>query len=318
MGTTYFRGNSSIGESSITEAIETNLISYIDWCFLEMGAFFNITIPSSGAYGGDRHQLRHVDDPRYTDGQVWEGYRQGWVWESGLSHVSEQPIAISGVYVDNAFIPRSSGYYINYKSGRVVFDDAIDTDSEVNLEFSHKWVNVVGASEVPWFRVGQLNSFRTDNIDSGEWDSLAETRLQLPLVAVEMQNKTHVGYQLGGGQWSRGQVIFHVLSEESQTTKRISSILSEQNDSVIFMFDPDLLASQNRYPLDYRGDLSDNSLCYPDLVAHSGNGGFRYTSKVQQGKLRIYEPYEQHHGKILENVYHSTVKWNTEIILHRI
>ena len=84
------------------------------------------------------------------------------------------------------------------------------------------------------------------------------------------------------------------------------------------MYDPDMLADQNRYPLDYRGDLADNPLCYPDLIAHSGDGGFRYTNKVQHGKLRIYDVHEQNHGKITDNVYHSSVRWGTEVILPKI
>jgi len=107
-----------------------------------------------------------------------------------------------------------------------------------------------------------------------------------------MVNKTYAGYQSGAGQWSRGDVILHVISENSQTTKRIASILSEQNESSIYMYDPDMLASQNRYPLNYLGDLNTNPLCYPDLIADSGIGGFRYTNKVQYGKLRISDVQE--------------------------
>jgi len=162
MGTTNFRGNFSIGDVSITEAIEDNLISYIDWCFLQMGAFFNVEIPSSGAYGGNLNTLRPVDDPRYTDGQIWESYRQNWVWESGLQ-TSTQPINISGVFINNTFLPRGSGYSIDYKHGQLIFDTPRSITSNVKLAYSHKWINVVGASEVPWFRTGQTRSFRVDD-----------------------------------------------------------------------------------------------------------------------------------------------------------
>ena len=322
MGVTSFKGNENIGKTSMTEAVEANLISYIDWGFLELGASFNISIPSSGAFGGNRHQLRYVNDPRYTAGQVWEAYRQNWVWESGLSHASEQPVSISGIFVNGDFIPRSSGYYIDYKNGQVVFDAAIATNSSVTLEYSHKWVNVVGANEVPWFRKGQTQSFRVDDtnfsVGSGNWSDLSETRLQLPLIAIEVTDKTHAGYQLGGGQWSRSQVVLHVLAENPQTTKRIASILSEQNESTIFMFDPDLMAENDKYPLDYRGELSSTPLCYPDLIAPTGDGGFLYTNRVQNGKLRIANVHEQNFEPLTNNVYHSTVRWLTEAILPKI
>lgn len=319
MGITTFKGNATIGNTSMTEAIETNLISYIDWCLLELGAFFNITIPASGAYGGDRHRLRCVDDPRYNTGQVWEAYRSNWVWESGLSRVSEQPIHISGVFVNNTFWPRGSGYCVDYNNGQVIFDNGISQNSVVKLEYAHKWVDVVGAADVPWFRNTQTRSFRVDDnnflLNSGAWGDLAETRLQLPLIAVEVTDKSYQGYQLGGGQWSRSQVILHILGEDKQITKRIASILSEQNESTIYMFDPDRMMVEDKYPLDYRGDLNTSPLCYPDLVADTGNGGFRYNSRVQHGKIRIFDAHEQNHESLNDNIFHSTVRWNTEVIL---
>jgi hypothetical protein len=321
MGTTYFKGTTKIGQSSITELIEDNLISYIDWCFLELGAFFNVTIPSSGAYGGNRERLRNVNDPRYSNGQVWESYRQNWVWQSGLKQINEQPISISGIYVNSSFLPRGSGYSINYKNGQIVFDNPIPTNSVVRLEYSHKWIDVVGANDVPWFKSGHTNSFRVDDsaflANSGIWNELADTRLQLPVVAVEVVDKSYAGYQLGGGQWSNNQVILHILAENSQTAKRISSILSEQNESTIFAFDPDMIAENNRYPLDYNGDLNDNPLCYPDLVAYSGDGGFR-TDRIQHGKMRIYGAHGQNHGGVTTSVYHSTVRYIVETILPKI
>ena len=322
MGTTSFKGTYNIGESSITEVIEDNLVSYIDWGFLQLGAFFNIQIPSSGAYGGDRHRLRSVADPRYIDGQVWEAYRQNWVWESGINLAPEQPVSISGIYIGNTFYPRGSGYHIDYRHGQVVLDTAIATNSAIQLEYSHKWVSVVGAAEVPWFRNEQNRSFRVDDsnflVGSGLWTELAETRLQLPLIAVEVTDHTYQGYQLGGGQWQRGQVILHVLAENSQIAKRISNILADQSDGTIFVYSPDQLVTQNKYPLDYRGDLTSDPLCYPALIASTGDGGFLMEDRIANGKLRIFDAHAQNHGQLTSNVYHSTVRWATEVILPRI
>ena len=322
MGVSTFKGINSIKESSVNEIIENNLISYIDWAFLELGAFFNITVPSSGAYGGDRHRLRSVTDPRYSDGQVWEAYRQNWVWESGLRQCSEQPIQISGVNVGSTFYSYGDGHHIDYKHGRVVFDTPIATTSTVQLEYAHKWVSTVGAAEVPWFREQQQRSFRVDDPNfltgSGAWNDLAETRLQLPLIAVEVKDGHYEGYQLGGGQWSRKQVILHVLAENSQIAKRIANILADQGDSTIFVYDPDRMADENRYPLDYRGEKTSNPLGYPDLILSSGDGGYRFSSRIQHGKLRIFDTHEQNHGQLTSNIYHSTVRWATEVVLPRI
>jgi len=320
MPITSFKGYSTIREPSITEALESNIQEYINWGFLELGAFFNIEIPSSGAYGGNRHILRCVSDPRYTDGQVWEAYRKNWVWESGVS--SADPIAISGVFVDGAFIPHSGDYHINYKHGQVIFDTAIATTSTVHLEYSHKWIDVVGAADVPWFRKGQTRSFRVDDpmfiVNSGAWADLAQNRLQLPVVAVEAIGKNYEGYQLGGHQYARSNVVLHVIAEDPQTAKRIASVLAEQSESDLYMYDPGKMARENRFPLDYRGEIASGAVCYPDLIKPTGDGGFRYTSKVQWGKMRIYDSIEQETDQLHENVYHSKVRWSTEVILHQI
>jgi hypothetical protein len=321
MGTLNFKGYTSIGEVSITQAIEDNIVEYINWGWLGLGAFFNINIPTSGSYGGDRHKLRPISDPRYTDGQVWEAYRKNWVWESGVS-ASEQPIAVSGIFVNGSFLVKGSGYHVNYKNGQVVFDTAIATNSVVQLEYSHKWIDVVGAANVPWFRKGQTRSFRVDDRlfinNSGEWNRLADTRLQMPVVAVEAVGKNYQGYQLGGGQYARTDVLLHIIAEDPATARNLASILAEQNEADIFMYDPDKLADENRFPLDYRGEIASGAVCYPDLVAHTGDGGFRYTNKVQYGKMRIYDSQEQAIDQLHENVYHSKVRWSTEVILHKI
>ena len=66
MGVTTFKGINDISDTSSSHVVRDNLILYLDWAFLEAGAFFNINIPTSGAYGGNREKLRRVEDPRYT------------------------------------------------------------------------------------------------------------------------------------------------------------------------------------------------------------------------------------------------------------
>ena len=57
-------------DSTLSNILEDNFILFYDWCLLDRGGFFNIKIPQSGIYGGDRHALRSVDTPNYTDGKV--------------------------------------------------------------------------------------------------------------------------------------------------------------------------------------------------------------------------------------------------------
>ena len=88
-------GVSNIGKSALGDLLQAGIISFFDWGFQNIGAYENVNIPTSGVYGGDRHILRPVQTPYYTNGRVWEGYRSNWIWESGFSQ-PVQPIQISG------------------------------------------------------------------------------------------------------------------------------------------------------------------------------------------------------------------------------
>ena len=96
---TKFSKVSNIGDTLLSSEIENNLKWFLDWSLLGIGGWSNVNIPTSGAYGGTFDKLRLVNDPSYTNGQVWEGARKDWVWETGSSYEGYDPIQISGVYL---------------------------------------------------------------------------------------------------------------------------------------------------------------------------------------------------------------------------
>ena len=89
------KGFTKLGDSTLVNDIKENVISFFDWGLLKKDNYINVSIPSSGIYGGNEHQLRLVDDPRYTAGQVWEGFRSNWVWESGITGTDGAPLVSS-------------------------------------------------------------------------------------------------------------------------------------------------------------------------------------------------------------------------------
>lgn len=265
----------NIQDATLSNILLDNFIFFYDWGLVDKGSYYNIKIPQSGIYGGDRHKLRLVDDPNYTAGQIWEGYRQNWVWESGVSVGS--PVKISGVFVDNTF--RATGnaeapFHIDYSNGRVVFDSAISTTSTVHLEYSHKWVQVIPAEGVSWFRQIQQGSFRSDDgfqvSGSGGWAQLGQTRVQLPALALEtIPAKSLQPYQLGGGQWVNSDIVFYVLSENHWECTNLIDAVLYQNDRTIHLFDPTRVAMSGHSPFNYRNELREHAIpsgLYPNLI----------------------------------------------------
>jgi len=278
-----FKGVSNIGDSLLTEQLEVNLTEFLNWGFLHVGGFTNIVVPTSGCWGGDYHRLRPVHSPYYSDGQVWEGFRQNWVWESGAVHNSDYPIRVSGVFVDGSFQPSSGigtyAHHVNYPLGRIVFDSPISTTSTVTTEYTYRYVHVYRHNE-PWFKEIMYRSFRADDLHflqsgSGIWSVPAGNRLQLPAVVIEVVPTTSfTGLQLGGGQIVFKDILFHVLAETAYDRNNITDIISYQNNKVIMTFDLNRMFSEDKFPLDHNGSIRDGALSYEQLIQASGNGGY--------------------------------------------
>lgn len=323
---TRLKGITHIGKDNITQNLKYGIIDFFTWGMLCIGGYQNIgrNPATSGAFGGDRAQLRSVTDPYYTDGTVWEGFRSDWVWETGIptDNVSASPIRVSGVYVDGSF---QSVSHVDYPRGRVVLNSAISTSSNVTCNFSHRYASFV-PSDTPWFRELLFDSYRIErdfiNTGSGSYSQLSETRRSMPFVAVEVvPRREFEGYQLGGGQWLKQDVLFHIVAENEFDRDQLIDIISLQNDKSIFLSDRNLMYSSSSFPinLDYRGNPVANSMTYPQIISPTGtnlsgrdHGGFRYK------KARFMDSTVQSMGQIHPKLFGSIVRSKIEIIMGEI
>jgi hypothetical protein len=274
------KGVSSLEETLLSEKLEANLHAFLSWGLLGIGAFENVTIPSSGFYGGNRHRLRLCEDPNYSLGRVWEGARTDWVWESGIEH-DYQPIRVSGVFVNGAFKPATGvgpyAHTINYPLGRVVFSSAIASGAVVTCEHSPRYYGI-HTSDVPWFRQFQFNSMRPDHqhflqTHSGVFSVGAQSRVQLPCVVIDVLPTTRrEGYEIGSDRpTTRQDVLFHVFADSPWDRQKLHDILTYQWEKTIEGFDPDRLV----YPLEYGSPLASGTM-YPLWTRPVGEGGARW------------------------------------------
>ena len=273
---TQFNGVTEYGQTLLSSHLEQNLKVFMDWSFLGIGAWTNINIPTSGAYGGDFSDLRLVDDPSYTLGQVWEAARQDWVYETGIEYTAGTPNVLTGIFINGVSYATGDstfGHHYNYGLGRVIFDSAITTTSVVELNYSYRNVHVQRADTSPWWDELQYDSLRPDNLhfsatSSGTWSILANHRVQLPSVILEIvPRRDFEPYQLGDlTQWINQDVLFHVVSQSKWERNQLLDIISFQNDKTIWLFDSNLIAADTGFPLDFRGMLLPNPNMYPHFV----------------------------------------------------
>tara|TARA_R110000868_G_scaffold380675_2_gene646693 strand:+ start:2221 stop:3183 length:963 start_codon:yes stop_codon:yes gene_type:complete len=294
----YLKGFNTVFETTLNNELQDNLIEFFDWGLLEKGNYFNTTKGETSSGGQDYSKLSLSKSQSFSSGRAWESFRKNWVWQSGIEPSGmTAPIigtdhahpGVSGVYVDDTFYATSGegtyAHYIDYFNGRVVFDNAIPTTSKVQVEHSYKYINVIYANSLPWLREIQYRSLDLGSSSSSDFTLPSELKVQLPAIAIEVvPRRTFRGYQLGGGQYVRTDVLFHCIAEDEMTRNKLVDIVSFQNDKVFKLFDNDTLAESGVFPLDYRGVPVSGALRYPDIVDNHDSGkDAMFTNSVVQG-----------------------------------
>ena len=313
---TKFNKVSHIGNTLLSSEIENNMKWFLDWAFLGIGGWSNVTMPTSGAFGGTFDTLRLVNDPSYSNGQVWEGARKDWVWETGSSYEGHDPIQISGVYVNGVLKGTGDATYAhhyNYPLGRVVFDNPISTTDTVKVEYSYRNVQVYVADEAPWWDELQYNSLRVDDTyysstGSGSWGILANHRVQMPAIVLEtVPRRRFKPYQLGDtSQFVQQDIVFHIVGENRWWRNQLVDILSYQIDSQLWLFKTDTLIGSGAYPLDYRGMKVSSPLNYDDVV---NTPQYRYLlARMTNMSITEMESYDA-------RLHEGTVRATLEVVL---
>jgi len=248
-----FKGTSNIFHLNNTEILDINMKFWLDSSFLNIGAFFNITIPTSGNYGGQYSRLIPIKDRFKSNGTVWKTFHNNLVWEENISFET-QPVSISGVYVNGIF---TTDYNIDYPNGRIIFDTPIATSSIVEMEYSYKWLNIYSSSEINWLDELDADNFRVDRQDySLNSGTLINNGPQIPCIVYDVVGRNYSPYQLGGGQYSNTILSFFILSNNRNTNKKLADILSEQNEKTINLFNPQIVAESGVFPLNISGNLN--------------------------------------------------------------
>jgi hypothetical protein len=279
---TVFKGISHLGQNTLINVLEENIKAYLDWGLLNIGGYINVNIPSSGLYGGSFHQLKAVDTPGYTLGQVWQTARKDWVWETGLSYNDgtsyiNHPNSISGIFINNVYVPgptgiASSGYHINYPLGQIIFNKAMPTSMNISMNYAYRWCQIYKSSTNPyWVELQELSHQPSPQINlsnKGEYHLSSNHRIQMPAIIIEPIARSYSQpWQLGDDSFNVSQdILLHVFTENGSDKNRLMDIIRLQKQQTIKLYDLMKVVNSGAYPLDYKGSKNLNGLMYYDLI----------------------------------------------------
>jgi len=270
-----FKGVNNISQDLLLNIVEANFKMYLDWSFLKIGSWFDVNKPQQTLYATNNHyKLLRVEDPSYSDGCVWQSIRKDWVWEIGSFYNSTSPISINNVLVNGSVVNKTNNFFVDYPNGRIIFYTPISQNANVELDYSYRFVQTLRSSESPWFNLIQYSSFNTANLDinqndTGEWSIGSYHRIQLPCIIIEsIPSSRSRPYELGNSVlWLEQDIVLYVLSENKNDRNKLLDIIRLQQDSTLQLFDTNLVAQNDSFPLDYNGDIKNNPLMYPDLIS---------------------------------------------------
>jgi hypothetical protein len=304
-----FQHITSIGQREVLSNLEDNLKSFLDWSFINIGAYINVTIPTSGLAGSNFHQLKPVTDPSQKS-KLWESVRKDWVYESGLPNQSN--ISISGIYVNSVFLPAPTGsgsytYSINYPLGHISFDNNISSSSKVELNYSYRYVQVYKANESQWWKELQQQTYNPANFKpNGDSSITANHRVQTPCIIIEPIPRTIlIPRELGSTTNNIIQDVFlHIYAENPNQRNSLIDILLVQKDKSLNLYDVSKVIKNNVYALNYKGQINPSGLNYGQLY---NNDSYRQRFCV------IKDATISEFNTISHGLYNAIVRWSIEI-----
>lgn len=295
-GNEKFSGVSSIGEKLLLAQIENNIKSFLEWGFLNIGAFINVQRNQNNIYNNPLSKLKPTEDPNYTNGQVWQTIRKDWVWEEDITYTrcvtpvgetntepcpseyiqTSEPILISGLYINNVFYPLNTtgsySYKVDYINSRIIFNTAIPLNSVVEMEYSYRWVQIYSYDNAKWWQ--QLQYKTDDNLahfnqlNKGDFSILSNNRVQLPAIIIEsIARGLSKPFQLGDKSLvMKQEIMLHIVAENMADRNNLIDILRLQQDKFIRMYDANLVIRDGVQPFNIDGTLNADRLNYGNLI----------------------------------------------------
>lgn len=292
-----FKNVHSIGDRHPLSAIEENLKSLLDWSFVNIGGFININIPTTDIQNSSLHKLSVVEDPSYSANTVWKTVKKDWIYETGILHDGSSPIQISGVYLNGTFLSGPNGYgaytySLDYPNGRVIFDNPVNKNSNIQMEYSYRYIQTYKSSD---HRNLEINP-----------EILSSHNIELPAILIEMTDRTdQKPFELGNSRNIIFQdVLLHIMAKNATQRNNIANTLLLQKDKFFHLYDINKIIENGVYPFDYKGSVNISRLNYDLLVQN--NQYIQHKACIKNAMITEF-------NLIADTIYHSIVRWTIEI-----
>ena len=307
-----FQHVDNINEKKSISLLEDNIKSFLDYSFLKIGGFTNVTMPTSGLYSNDFSKLKIAYDPVRPSGSVWEAFRKDWVYETGVSHNSKSPTPISGIYINNSYVPGPTGnvthpYNIDYPNGNIVFSSVKPANSIIKLNYSYRNIQVYKANESLWWKELQRYHYDASTLDKSIGQiMIGNHKIQTPCIIIETTARTsQEAYELGNTKNIINQdLLLHIYTENLVQRNTIMDILILQKDNQNVLYNINKLIKDKKWPINPNGSYNTTSLNY-DQITNDDN----YMSKVYYIENAIINEL----GSISSLLHYGIVRWSLKI-----
>jgi hypothetical protein len=264
-----FQHVGSFTDQLILNALEINLKMFLDHSFLTIGSWSDVDINQTNLITSSLCKLEADEDPAFKRGRSWVSARKEWVYDNSIEYNEKNPIDIQNIQVNNNTI--SSGYYIDYINGRIIFNEPKSPQTTIKASFSYRNIQIHRSSECNWWQIiesGIIDPKEMKSTGFGQWTIGPYHRVQMPCIVIDAVPRARsLPYELGSKSLKIEQdILFNILAEDKNTRNQLIDIIRLQQDNTIWLFDINKAAQDSKLPLDHKGSINPTGLTYLELI----------------------------------------------------
>jgi hypothetical protein len=290
-------GISWYGNRTIEDQVLHNVITYLKYGLLEIGAYYNINKDQINYRGANESVLQPVTF--YGSGgiqpySVYKGVKHDWIWESGVTlrySGGTSPINISGIFVNDVFYPTGTtisgtGYTIDYSRGQTVFHQPLNSGHTVKCAYSIRMAHVYPEDSA------EYRSLTTDWISSSNSSGVYSSRelAYLPAIVVGVDGWRSKPVHLGNREkYCQLRLQFNILSNNAHEARKLSDIIYFLEDKTIQLYD----LNSSPLPLNISGSIKSDTKTWPQLVSGYFFNFGKFLSDCVMNKINSTLPVHQ-------------------------